>query len=97
MKRTRIALSATAYQIVRHLHPDIKRSLRKALDDLAKDSLIGKPLKEELAGLWSLPVLHHRIIYQIEKNAVTVIFIGPRRDVYDRLRSLLTEKNPSRR
>lgn len=57
-----------------------------------KDPFIGKPPKEELAGLWSLPVSHHRISYQIETSVITVVFVGPRRDVYERLRELLTEK-----
>ena len=92
MMRCSVALSATSHRIVRHLHPDIKRSIRKACDDLSNNPYIGKPLKEELAGLWSLPVSHHRIIYQIESNAISVVFIGPRRDVYERFRELLTEK-----
>ena len=92
MKRSPIAFSLTSYRILRHLHPGIKRSIRKALDDLFKDPFSGKPLKEELAGLWSFAVSHHRIIYQIEMSAITVVFIGPRRDVYERLRKLLTEK-----
>lgn len=92
MRRSSIALSATSHQILRHLHPGTKRSIRKALDGLATDPYIGKPLQEELAGLWSLPVSHHRIIYQIEKSAITVVFIGPRRDVYEHLRELLTRK-----
>ena len=90
--RGSVALSASSHRIVRHLHPDIKRSIRKACDDLSKNPYAGKPLKKELAGLWSLPVSHHRIIDQIESSAITVVFIGPRRDVYERLRELLNEK-----
>jgi mRNA interferase RelE/StbE len=92
LRRFSIRLSATSHRILRHFHPDIKRSIRKALDDLSKDPFSGKPLKEELRGLWSFPVSRHRIIYQIEMKAITVVFIGPRRDVYERLRKLLTEK-----
>jgi mRNA-degrading endonuclease RelE of RelBE toxin-antitoxin system len=92
LKRSSIGVSVTAQGILRHLHPDAKRSIRKALDDLSKEPFAGKPLKEELAGLWSLPVSHHRIIYQVESGKITVVFIGPRRDVYERLRELLAEK-----
>jgi mRNA-degrading endonuclease RelE of RelBE toxin-antitoxin system len=92
LKRWSIAVSATAQGGLRNPYPEIKRSIRKALDDLAKDPYAGKPLKEELAGLWSLPVSHHRVIYQMEKGKITVVFIGPRRDVYERLRELLAEK-----
>ena len=72
MRRFSLALSATSHRILRHLHPGIKRSIRKALDDLSKDPFCGKPLKEELRGLWSFPVSRHRIIYQIEMNVITV-------------------------
>ena len=92
MSRSSIALSATSHRILRHLHPDTKRSIRKALDELSTDPYMGKPLKEELAGLWSLPVSHHRLIYQVETGAITIVFIGQRRDVYERLRQLLMEK-----
>jgi mRNA interferase RelE/StbE len=92
VSRPPIAVSATAHQVLLRLHPEIKRSIRKALDGLAQDPYIGKPLKQELEGLWSLPVSHHRIIYQVDSRAITVVFIGPRRDVYERLRELLTGK-----
>ncbi|MFQ5903973.1 MAG: type II toxin-antitoxin system RelE/ParE family toxin [Candidatus Binatia bacterium] len=92
MRRYPVSLSDASHQILRHLHPDIKRSVRKALDDLSRSPYLGKPLKEELEGLWSLPVSRHRIIYQIEKRVVAVVFIGPRKDVYERLREILAEK-----
>jgi mRNA-degrading endonuclease RelE of RelBE toxin-antitoxin system len=92
LRRYPVSLSHASRQILRHLHPDIKRSVRKALYDLSRSPYQAKPLKEELEGLWSLPVYRHRIIYQIEKNAISVVFIGPRRNVYERLRELLTEK-----
>jgi mRNA-degrading endonuclease RelE of RelBE toxin-antitoxin system len=63
-----VGLSKTSHEILRRLHPDIKRSIRKALDELSKNPYAGKPLKEELSGLWSLSVSHHRIIYQLETN-----------------------------
>ena len=92
MKRSSVTLSATSHRVLRHLHPDLKRSIRKALDDLSKDPFVGKPLKRDLAGLWSLPVSRHRIIYQMDRHVITVVFIGPRRDVYERLREVLIAK-----
>ena len=49
----------------------------------------GKLLQEELAGLWSLRVSHYRVIYQMDETSITVIFLGPRRTVYEHLRELL--------
>jgi len=91
LRRYSIFLSDASHQILRHLHPDTKSSIRKALEGLSKDPYGGKPLKEELTGLWSYPVSYHRVIYQIEKNTITVVFIGPRRDVYEKLREILTK------
>jgi mRNA-degrading endonuclease RelE of RelBE toxin-antitoxin system len=89
MKRVPVFLTVTAQQRLRHLHPDLKRLLRRALDELASHPMKGKPLQEELAGLWSLRVSHYRVIYQIDESSITVIFLGPRRTVYEQLREML--------
>ena len=86
MKRVPVFLTTTAQQLLRHLHPDLKRLIRQALDELASHPVKGKPLHEELAGLWSLRVSHYRIIYQLDTASITVIFLGPRRTVYEHLR-----------
>ena len=92
MRRTPVFLSETAQRILRHLHPHLKRSVRKALDDLAGDPFMGKPLQDELAGLWSLAVARYRLIYQVNERDIAVVFLGPRRTVYERLREILTEQ-----
>jgi len=92
LRQFSISLSKTSHDILRRLHPDIKRTIRKALDELSKNPYRGKPLKEELSGLWSLAVSHYRIIYQVETNAVNVVYIAPRRDVYQHIRELIAEK-----
>ena len=89
MKRVPVFLTTTAQQLLRHLHPDLKRSIRQALDELARDPMKGKPLQEELTGLWSLRASHYRVIYQLDEASITVIFLGPRRTVYERLREVL--------
>ena len=89
MKRVPVFLTTTAQQLLRHLHPDLKRLLRLVLDELASHPVKGKPLQEELAGLWSLRVSHYRIIYQLDEANITIIFLGPRRTVYERLREVL--------
>jgi mRNA-degrading endonuclease RelE of RelBE toxin-antitoxin system len=66
------------------------------LDDLAHNPVSGKPLQEELAGLWSLPVARYRIIYQIDDAGISVVFLGPRRTVYERLRELLTQQEDAK-
>lgn len=97
MKRPALKLTETSRQIVRRLDPDTKRLIRESLDNLSQKPFSGKPLKRELEGLWSLPTGHHRIIYQIENQEVTVVFIGRRTDVYERLRELLTFRDQGTR
>ena len=54
---------------------------------LRDDPWKGKKLQGELAGLFSLRVWPYRIIYTIEKKIVrvTVVTIGQRKDVYERM------------
>ena len=89
MKKYKITLSFTANKILKHLHPDIKKILRETLNDLSINPYSGKPLKEELEGYWSLPVSKYRVIYQIEKSSIIVIYIGLRKYVYAKFLELL--------
>ena len=66
------------------------------MDDLREHPFQEKPLVAELAGLKSLPVARHRIIYRPDSRGVTVVNIGPRRDVYETLRELLTQRKTVR-
>ena len=46
---------------------------------------VGKPLRFELAGLWSARRGPYRVIYRIEADGrVTVVAIGHRSDIYGR-------------
>jgi mRNA-degrading endonuclease RelE of RelBE toxin-antitoxin system len=62
------------------------------LGDLSKNPYTGKLLTGELTGLWSLRVSRHRIIYQIQQRRIAVVHIGPRKDVYEQLREMLTRE-----
>ena len=42
--------------LIRGLHPDLKRKVRSALDDVLADPGVGKALRDELAGLRSCRV-----------------------------------------
>ncbi|MDE2665121.1 MAG: type II toxin-antitoxin system RelE/ParE family toxin [Acidobacteriota bacterium] len=94
MRPSSVFVSEAAKEILRHLHPTSKKAIRTALDDLREHPFQGKPLVAELAGLWSLPVARYRIIYRPDSRGVTVVYIGPRRDVYETLRDLLTQGKP---
>ena len=61
-----------------------------------KDPLDGRELQLELKGFRSLRVGKHRIIYRIneEESCVEIHYVGPRRDVYESFRDLLSGKTP---
>ncbi len=73
----------------------IKGEIRDGIRALLNNPLAGHALHSELSGHWSYRVRTYRIIYQINHDNTTldVIFVGPRRNVYEELRSLLLERS----
>ena len=70
--------------LVRGLHPDIKRKVRAGLLEITRHPEIGKPLRDDLNGLWSLRVSRFRIVYRINSpQIIDIIAIGPRRAIYE--------------
>ena len=70
--------------LIRQLHPDLKRKVRAALSDILEDPACGKPLERELKGYWSLQVGRSRIIYRpAEGGLVEIVAIGPRKSIYE--------------
>jgi mRNA interferase RelE/StbE len=68
--------------VIRELHPDLRRKLRAALEDIVRDPSIGDPLREELAGLIRLRVGQLRIVYRITSRSIEIVAIGPRATIY---------------
>jgi mRNA interferase RelE/StbE len=71
------------HNVIRRLHPELKRKLRAALSDILKDPTCGKALKDELEGFWSLRLGRSRIIYRLAESAIEVVAIGPRESIYE--------------
>jgi len=80
MRRLRIPDDVAA--LIRGLHPDLKRRVRFALGDILADPEIGKPLRDEWAGLRSYRVSRLRIIYRVTRTAIDIVALGPRRTIY---------------
>lgn len=82
---------------LKHYHPSTKRGLRTAIETLSFDTSIGKPLRDEFEGLYSLRFKRYRIIYryQKKKSQIEIILIGQRFDVYERLASYLRQDKKS--
>lgn len=73
--------------LIRTLHPELKRKVRDALTDILSDPACGKPLKRELEGYWSLRVGRHRIIYRPDDAGAEIVAFGPRGTIYENLSS----------
>jgi mRNA interferase RelE/StbE len=74
-------------EIIRHLPPDVKRSIKQALRSLSAVPFLSAPLMRELLGLWIFKVRRFRIIYELDRKArvLRIFAIGHRRDVYEEL------------
>lgn len=85
-------------EIVRHLPPDVKRSVKQALRSLSADPFAGAPLMRELSGLWKFKVRRFRIIYEFDRKArvIRVFAIGHRREVYEELADRLRRAAPKK-
>ena len=75
--------------LVRGMHPTLKRKTRATLKTILADPSSGKALKDELAGLRSFRVGSFRIIYRVIRNVIEIVAIGPRERVYEETYRLL--------
>ena len=87
-----VVYTLTAKAAIRKLDPGTRNRVRAAVDELSKDPLQGKLLSFTLKGLRSWRTGDWRIIYraEAEKVVVVVVTVGHRRDVYERVRRLLS-------
>lgn len=65
-------------EVARALHPEARSRIRAAIDALRDDPTIGRPLRDELAGLCRYPVGRLRIVYRYDDASLEVVAIGPR-------------------
>lgn len=78
--------------LVRGMHPALKRKTRASLKTILSDPSSGKALKVELAGMRSFRVGSFRIIYRVIRNVIEIVAIGPRERVYEETYRLLKRK-----
>lgn len=74
-------------EVVRVLHPDLKRSIQAAIRAIASDPECGVSLLRELDGLWEFRVRRFRIVYAIDYKAHTIrlIAVDHRWHIYEEL------------
>ncbi len=87
MAAFRLDIPPHVAEIIRHLPPDLKRSVKATIRSLSSDPHVGEPLIKELKGFWKYRVKRFRVIYVIErrKRAIRIMAVGHRRKVYEDL------------
>jgi mRNA interferase RelE/StbE len=71
-------------ELIRTLHPHIKKKVKASLQIILSDPHSGKSLKNELTGLKSFRASKFRIIYRMGKGRVVeLVAIGPRERIYE--------------
>lgn len=81
-------------ELIRGLHPEIKRKVKGSLKNIAADPNSGKPLKDELEGLRSFRVSRFRIVYRVaESREIQIIAIGPRERIYEETYRLVKKES----
>jgi mRNA-degrading endonuclease RelE of RelBE toxin-antitoxin system len=83
MRDRTLKVSQAVRDLIRHLHSQIRRKVRDALNDILMDPACGKPLQRELEGYWSLRLGPHRIIYRPDNAGSEIVALGPRRTIYE--------------
>ncbi len=74
-------------EVIRSLHPDLKRSIKSAVRAIAADPACGEPLKRKFDGLRKYRVRRFRIVYAVDQKArlIRLMAVGHRRQVYEEL------------
>src|SRR5512135_3383265 len=79
--------------LIRGLHPHLKKKIESSLKIVLSNPEEGKPLRDELAGLMSFRVSRFRVVYRVRKNVVEIIAIGPRERIYEETFLLLKRES----
>jgi len=89
----RIEFTASAFSLLAHLPPEMKKLLREALKELQNNPALGKFLKEELGGYQSLARKRYRVIYKTNSRdkTIRVYFAGHRKDIYELFRAHISK------
>jgi len=83
MKAYKLRIPDSVVELVRGMHPLLKRRIKAVLKTILDRPEEGKELKDQLAGLRSFRVSRFRIIYKVGMNIVEIVAIGPRVRIYE--------------
>ncbi len=87
----RPAIPPRVAEVIRHLAPDIKRSVRSAIRTLSANPSAGEPLQRELRGLSKYRVRRYRIVYQVDRarKVIQIVAVADRRSIYEEVAELV--------
>lgn len=68
-----VKFTKTALKNFNKLDKRFQKAAAKAIDKLAANPQIGKPLTRNLKGYWKLRFSRYRIIYQIKRKRLIII------------------------
>jgi mRNA interferase RelE/StbE len=93
--RFRSATPPRVAEAIRHLHPDLRRSVKQAIRALCDDPNRGEPLQKELEGYWKYRVRRFRIVYRVDRTnrIIRIVAVGPRRTIYEQAADQLRERS----
>ena len=93
MNKFSMRYTPEASRLLSKLHPENKKLIRAALEDLRNNPYAGRDLQEELYGYKSFKLKRYRVLYNIneEENTIQIFHIGHRKDVYEQLNRLLNQ------
>jgi mRNA-degrading endonuclease RelE of RelBE toxin-antitoxin system len=100
----RIEIAAEAFVALEKVTKKTAAELKRVIDELARDpSTQGKPLGPPLENLRSVRAARarYRVLYRVEEDVVTVVFLGPRRpgeatDVYAMAQKIIRSFPPEK-
>lgn len=85
MKAFAVGFTPHARTLIRRLPPSAKAPIHALIDKLPAEPSLGKPLRNELEGFYSIRHNRYRVIYEIDGDARLIIihYVGLRQSVYD--------------
>ena len=86
---TKLLVPNAVRDVLKKMHPDLRRQIKAALQLILDEPEIGTPLRDELSGLRSLRVRRLRIVYRPQARAIAIVSVGPRVVVYEETLKLL--------
>ena len=68
---------------IKSLDREVQVRVLREVNVLKTDPYVGKPLRGEWSGVYSLRIGDYRVLYQIRGNVVFLLVVGHRKRVYE--------------